>query len=280
MGNFETFRQIRDAAGAGDSSISNISALGLPADTRGIHILWMYPDILEMHGDRGNIMALLHYSNLMRLPCTIRKCRTLTEEIPFEWADYIHFPSGDLSCMADVSAALLPRKTGFEAFAAGGKVITAIASSGALLAEKTDMLDGSTFPGLGLLGMEMTQRKTVFGDDLWIETDEGMKILGNEIQLAQPHLKDGQAPFGKTVYGRGNTGDGTEGARSGNVIFTHAVGPLFARNPYFAEAILKKCAEIAGVDPASLHQLTREDIALELSALEDFETFIRSKMKP
>ena len=280
MGRYDMFQAIRAGARKSDLTIDNLSALGLDDSTRSLHILWMYPDVLEMHGDRGNVMALLHYSNLLQLPCTIRKCNTLLEEIPFDWADMIYFPSGDLACMQDVSNALQPRKADFERFAAEGKAVIAIASTGALLARKVTMLNGNSFVGLGLLNMEMAQRKTVFGDDLWFETENGLKVIGNEIQTADTRLGEGQAPLGRVIYGRGNCGDGYEGARSGAVIFTHTTGPVFARNPRFTEAVLKGCAAHAGLAwSAETHSLSDEDIALELAANRDFETFIRSKQQ-
>ena len=30
-----------------------------------LHVLWMYPDVLHLHGDRGNVMALRHVAGLM-----------------------------------------------------------------------------------------------------------------------------------------------------------------------------------------------------------------------
>ena len=37
----------------------------------------------------------------------------------------------------------------------------------------------------------------------------------------------------------GNNNSGTEGARWKNLIYTNCMGPLFVKNPWFAETILK-----------------------------------------
>ena len=79
MGRFTLFNEIRENSKKSDIEISNHAALGEPYDSRGVHILWMYPDVLNMHGGRGDAMALLHFSNLMKLPCTIRKVNMLSD---------------------------------------------------------------------------------------------------------------------------------------------------------------------------------------------------------
>ena len=276
MSKFALFNEIRAGACRSDASVSNRKALGMEADCRSIHILWMYPDVLNMHGGRGDVMALLHYSNLMKLPCTIRRINLLTEEIPFDWADMIFFPSGGLSCMTDVNLALSRYQADFQRFAESGKTVVAIGSSGALLAENTVFMDGKVSPGLGLLQMDMTQREKVFGDDLWITTDDGLEVVSSEIQMSDVSLHEGQTAFGQVRYGRGNCGDGKEGARTGNVIFTHCLGPVLVRNPRFAEFLLQTCADRAEI-PAE--PLRSEDISLEMDALKDIKTFIEKKIR-
>lgn len=38
-----------------------------------ITVLWLYPDILNLHGDRGNLMALERIGKLMELPVEVRR---------------------------------------------------------------------------------------------------------------------------------------------------------------------------------------------------------------
>lgn len=44
---------------------------------------------------------------------------------------------------------------------------------------------------------------------------------------------------GYTRYGYGNCGKRDEGARKDNVIATNCLGPLFVKNPWWAEEIIK-----------------------------------------
>ncbi len=279
MENFELFLKTREGSRKDQKALRNHTALGVSEDARGIHVAWMYPDTLNLHGGRGDLMAIMQYCCSMNLPCEIRRINTLSEEIPFEWADLLYFTSGDLSVMEDVCAALVPQKAAFEAFAARGGQIAAIGSSGALLAEKTVLQNGHEYKGLGLLKMEFTQRDSAFGDDLWFTTEkDGIEMLGTQLQLADVKLNGDQKPFAKLIYGRGNCGDGFEGAETGGVFFTHCLGPILARNPKFAEALIRRCAECAGLDTAAL-VLNDDQIRYELDALADIRTFVDKKKR-
>lgn len=276
MGNFERFQAVRAGSRKDQIILSNHAVLGAAENARGIRVAWMYPDVLNLHGGRGDLMAIMHFACLLDVPCEIRRVDALTEEIPFDWADLLYFTSGDLSAMADINRALVPQAEAFRAFAARGGMIVAIGSSGSALAKKTTFRDGSVSEGTGLLNMEMTQRTNSFGDDLWLETADGLEILATQVTMTDVTLGEGQAPFGKLLYGRGNCGDGLEGAQSGGVIFTHCLGPVLTKNPRFTEWLIKRCASAAGLDVAE-RTLTEDQIGFELAALEDVRTFVNKK---
>ena len=276
MGGFERFLAVRAGSRKDQKILRNHEVLGCAADARGIRVAWMYPDVLNLHGGRGDLMAVMHFSCLLGLPCEIRRVDTLTEELPLEWADLLYFPSGDLAAAPDINRALGPKADAFRTFADRGGLIMAIGSSGALLAKKTTFRDGTVSEGLGLLNMVMVQRTNSFGDDLWIETDDGLEVIATQVSMADVTLGEGQTPFGRIVYGRGNCGDGFDGARSSGVIFTHCLGPVLAKNPRFAEWLIKKCADAAGLDVSGC-TLSDEQISMELAALEDIRTFVNKK---
>ncbi len=278
MSNFERFQAVRAGSRKDQKLLRNHEVLGLPEDQRGIHVAWMFPDVLNLHGGRGDLMAIMHISNLLGLPCEIRRVEALTEEIPFDWADLLYFPSGDLSAMPDINRALAPQTEAFRAFAARGGMIVAVASSGAVLAERTTFLDGSVSEGLGLLHMCFSQRTNAKSDDLWITTDEEIEAIATQVQMADVTLSEGQAPFAKVIYGRGNCEDGFDGAQSGGVIFTNCIGPLLARNPRLTQWLIKRCADVAGLD-VSERTLDDGQISFELAALEDVRTFVDKKRR-
>ena len=280
MNSMEQFLAIFGKYQSGDAAVHNLEALDLPTDAPRLRILWMYPDILSLHGGRGDLMALLRFATLAGVPVEIRRVEQLTDAVPLDAADMLYFCCGDLSCMPDIVKALEPRLEELKAFAEAGKVIVANGSSGAVLARDLRILGGPTVPGLGLLGMHWTERNSVHGDDLWLTAIDDVEVVGNEIKLADVTLDSDQAPFAAVRYGRGNCGDGFEGAVTGNVIYTTCLGPVLVRNPALAMALLRRGAEAAGLDIApERFALDPADIALEEQGLADARTFITKKMK-
>lgn len=256
------------------SSINNLDVLRLsPDEQRPINILWMFPNTLSLHGGRGDLMALLRFATLAKRPVDIRRIENLNDPVPLEEADMLYFCAGDLACMPDVIHALEPILPQLQDFAARGKVILANGSTGAILAKDLTLTNGTKILGLGLLDMHWAQRSSVHGDDLWMKTADGLEIIGDEIKLADVSLDPGQAPFGTVIYGKGNCGDGYEGAVSGNVIYTGCLGPVLVRNPELAMNLLERAAG------ASIPPLSPDAIPHELAGLEEAKKFIQKKMK-
>lgn len=279
MDSMEQYLRITNSARRRDMVIDNLTALRLPDGAPRLRIAWMYPDVLSLHGGRGDLMALLRFATAAKLPAEIRRIDRMAAPLELEQADFLYFCCGDLSCMPDVIAALTPYRDALRAFAAAGGVIVANGSSGAVLARQLQLLDGTTVEGLGLLDMRWIQRSSVYGDDLWMETTDGIEVIGNEIKLADVTLGEGQAPFAALRYGRGNRGDGLEGAATDNVLYTGCLGPVLVRNPALAMELLRRGARSAGLQTtAEQFALDPADIAMEEKGLAEARAFIQKKM--
>ena len=258
-------------------SVHNLDALSLPKTAGRVRILWMYPDSLNLHGGRGDIMALLRFATLIKLPVEILRVESLADPIPLDNAHMLYFCCGDLDCVPDLIKALEPQKAALSAFAEEGKVIVANGSTGTVLGKDLKLTDGALISCLGLLGMHAVQRDTIHGDDLWLDAMDGVEVIGNEIKRVDITLDPAQAPFGTVRYGRGNCGDGREGAVSGNVIYTTCLGPLLVRNPQLAVVLLRRAALAAGLEAGET--LLAAQIVHEQKALDESKIFIEKKMQ-
>lgn len=264
---------------AASRSVDNLSQLGLQANHGKIRILWMYPGSLNLHGGRGDLMALLRFATMCKLPVEIRRVENLSDPVPLDEADMLYFCCGDLDCVPDVVRALEPIKTELERFAGAGKVIVCNGSTGAILGRDLWLQNGTLLPCLGLLGMHWTQRQTIHGNDLWLRTDNGIEIIGNEIKRADVTLEPGQKPFAAVKYGGGNHGDGFEGAMTDNVIYTACLGPVLVRNPWFAVDLLRRAAAAAGLETCPQQfVLPNDGIVHEQKGYEEAKHFIEKKM--
>ena len=241
-----------------------------------LNVLWMYPDVLNLHGDRGNIMALMHVAELMQLDGRVRRCDSFGDDIPWDWADLIFFNPGEVKNVPRVAAALQKQRAGLDAYVAAGKMMVAIGTSGAVLGRKLQRHDGTAYECLGLLDMVSCERRAVYGDDLWFALPDGQEVMGTQIQLLDTQLEQGQQALGRIIYGHGNNKTADEGARSGNIIFSNCLGPVLVKNPAFAAALIADALAVRGVQVSPV--LNEDSIRTELLSFELIKKFVQRKM--
>src|SRR5699024_7728597 len=101
---------------------------------------------------------------------------------------------------------------------------------------------GHQLPGLGILDVTTTGNTTRMIGPVVLHTEVG-EVVGYENHSGSTVLGEGQDPFGRVLHGQGNNGsDGTEGARTGNVIGSYLHGPILPANPSLADQLLEVAA--------------------------------------
>ncbi|MBQ2968755.1 MAG: hypothetical protein IJE10_11640 [Clostridia bacterium] len=242
-----------------------------------LNIAWMYPDILNLHGDRGNLMALDRVGKMMDVDVKIQKVERFSDAVPLENSDILFFNVGELKVMPEIIKALRKYESELKAFAEAGKTIILIGASAGIFAKKT-VRKTETFEGFGILDIELKERDTIYGDDILYTLEEnGMEIAGCQIKMFDTLLSAPELRLGTLYYGSGNAGyvNQTEGARYKNVIFTNALGPVLVKNPWFAEHIIRTALENKGVTVEK--KLTDADFELELNSLKSIKEFVDKK---
>ena len=81
-------------------------------------------------------------------------------------------------------------------------------------------------------------------------------------------------PLGTINYGYGNNGEGEEGAVYKNLIFTNALGPVFIKNPWWAEKIL---SDIAERKKYKTNQIPIGEYEIEVKSFNSCKDFIEKK---
>ena len=200
-----------------------------------ITIGWMYPNLLNLHGERGSVQALVQIGEKMGIEVEILRIEDFDDPIPFEKLDMLIFLPGEISTFSYLIPAL--QAGALRDYLENNGYLIAIGTSGLMFGKSILREDGSTIRGLGYLDMTASERKYVWGDDLHIRINNShQELVGSQIQMADVDAKN---PLGKTIYGMGNNNSGNEGARWKNLIYTNCLGPLFVKNPLFGESILK-----------------------------------------
>lgn len=211
-----------------------------------LNITWLYPDLLNLHGDRGNIMAFEKVGEEMGIDVRVKRVDTFSEDIDFENSDIIFLNVGEIKTIKPIAENIKKFGNAVYDFVNSGKTLIAIGTSGAILANSLKRCDGEVYEGLGILDMDCVEREFIYGDDLHFKTNDE-EIVAVQIHLVDFFLKN-EKPLGKIIYGKGNNDtDCTEGARKQNVIFTNALGPVFVKNPWFTQQVILDSVKSKGI---------------------------------
>ena len=228
-----------------------------------VNVAWMYPDILNLHGERGNAKAFELVSKKMGVKLNIDRIDDIDSNINYENYDILLFNAGELKHIEKVKERL---ENDID------KIIFVTGTTGALFAHNIDRLDGSSFNGLNLLDMDVKERNMVLGDDLYYKFEK-MEIMSSQIQMIDITLNKAKE-FGKIIYGYGNDGK-NEGARNKNLLFTNALGPVLVKNPWLTEYLINLALKNKG-----LKEINKKiDFDLELKSLESAKEFINKKIE-
>ena len=207
-----------------------------------ITVGWMYPNLLNLHGERGSVQALVAIGKQLGIEVEVKRIEDFDDPIPFAELDLLMFLPGAIISFQHLIPAL--RASALGEYLEKGGYLLALGTSGLMFGKTITREDGSLVNSLGYLDMEAKERKYVWGDDLHFRlNDVDMELAGSQIQMADVDVK---IPLGTTIYGMGNNNTGTEGARWKNLIYTNCMGPLFVKNPWFGEYILKDVMKAKG----------------------------------
>lgn len=232
----------------------------------------MYPDLLNLYGDRGNILALKQRSQWRGITATVDNI-TLGERFAPENYDIVFLGGGQDYEQQIIQRDFLDVK-GNEVRNAieNGKVFLCICGGYQLLGKYYRTWDGKEIEFLGALdlwtigGQERMIGNMVMECDFLKPYGIDGKVVGFENHSGRTYLGPEVAPLGKVVKGHGNNGeDGYEGAIYKNVYCSYSHGSLLPKNPAFTDhlitlALRQKYADFDSLPPLDNHF---EDLARE-----------------
>ncbi|MBK6663360.1 MAG: glutamine amidotransferase [Thermoflexaceae bacterium] len=200
----------------------------------------LYPDVLNIYGDRGNVIAL-------RYRCEARGIRLTVLDVsigdPFdpEAADIVLVGGGQDREQRRIAADLVARGPALRAAIDAGLPALVVCGGFQLFGHRYVDHQGGIIPGISVFDLE-TRHPGPRADrcigDVVLETPEG-EVVGFENHGGRTYLAPGQAPFGRVLRGFGNNAeDGTEGARTKNAIGTYLHGSLLPKNPALTDELI------------------------------------------
>ncbi len=199
----------------------------------------LYPDLLNLYGDRGNIQCFRKRLEWREIEA---------EVIPFLSGDKIDFSCLDIVLLGGgsdreqelVCGYLKDIRDDFKQYVEEGGVVLAVCGGYQLLG-KYYKTQTKTIEGLAILDIttewepERLVKNIILDSPLF-----DMPVVGFENHGGRTYIGK-HTPLGKVFFGYGNTGkSGYEGVVYKNVIATYLHGPLLPKNPQVCDYLLER----------------------------------------
>ena len=224
-----------------------------------LRIAHLYPEQMNIYGDRGNILALTRRCAWRGIDVDLLPVGV---GIEVDWAevDIAFFGGGQDSGQALIAEDFVMRHgPALRAAIDGGLALLSICGGYQLLGHYFLTHTGEKLPGVGALDVH-----TVGGDvrligNIVVEVEVGgwgsgvwgsaltpdpqpatrLRLVGFENHSGRTYLGPGARPLGRVLAGHGNNGeDGTEGVVYRNAFGCYMHGSLLPKNPQFADHLI------------------------------------------
>lgn len=232
----------------------------------------LYPKIMNIYGDRGNIMTLVTRTQRRKIEIEVKTIE-VGEKIPKDIN--LFFFGGGQDKEQIVAAEDLKGDKGkalLEALEEGCGGLF-VCGGYQLIGRYYRPYKETELPGLGILDVA-----TVSGDkrmigNLLVKANNRLNfngglrtLVGFENHSGKTYLGDKVEPLGEVIIGHGNNGeDRTEGAYYKNTFGCYLHGPILPKNPHFADFLIKKALEFSSKEVVNLKTLNSD---LEIKAHE------------
>ena len=208
-------------------------------DKLSISIAHLYPKLLNLYGDMGNVITL------------IKRCQWRGIQVEFEQIDTgdkikdhdLYFIGGGQDKQQEeVAQELFSNKEFLISQRDNGAVFLGICGGYQLFGHYYQPHDKDRLPGISLLDAYTVAGSKRFIGNVTVKSDFLIPdtLVGFENHSGLTYLQGNTKPLGIVATGNGNNGkDGFEGARYKNVFGTYLHGSLLPKNPHFADFLIE-----------------------------------------
>ena len=241
-------------------------------------ICHLYPDLMNIYGDRGNIIALTRRAAWAGLDVEVRRV-DLGEQPDLRAFDILFIGGGQDKQQALVARDLAEVKgRSLRAAVDDGLVVLAICGGYQLLGRYFRTGSGTVLPGAEVFdACTVAGNRRCIGDVIVRSQLEGQPrtLVGFENHSGKTYLGARSRPLGHVIVGSGNNGDdGSEGAVDRNAFGTYLHGSLLPKNPWLTDLLIRRAVERRYGSAVSLPPV---DDTVERRAHEAILTRIRAR---
>ena len=210
---------------------------------RKLVIAHLYPELLNLYGDSGNILCLRRRIEWRGIQAEVREVH-VGDTPAFDDVDLVFVGGGSDREQRIVCDYLLGQRAELVSYVEDGGVLAAVCGGYQLLGDSYLMGDEKV-RGLALVDLYTDRGSPRIVGNIAIESDVASHpLVGYENHGGRTHLGSGVRPLGKVLYGHGNdAASGFEGCHYRNVIGTYIHGPLLPKNPGVADWLIAQAME-------------------------------------
>ncbi|MCS6839689.1 MAG: glutamine amidotransferase [Roseiflexaceae bacterium] len=209
-----------------------------------LRLAHLYPDHMNIYGDRGNIIALQQRCRWRGIACEVIP---VGPGATIDWSDIdiAFFGGGQDSGQALIAEDFVERQgPALRAAIDAGLVMLAICGGYQLLGHYFLTHAGQRLPGIGALDVYTVGGKERLIGNVVVDVNPDIsgaafRLVGFENHSGRTYLGASVRPLGRVLVGHGNNGeDGTEGAVYRNTIGCYLHGSLLPKNPQLADHLI------------------------------------------
>ena len=208
-----------------------------------ISIAHLYPELLNLYGDLGNIITLKKRCQWRNINVEITNIN-MGDKIGKH--DLLFIGGGQDKQQEDVAQELFSHKSELQSQRDDGAVFLGICGGYQLFGHYYQPHGKDKLHGISLMDAYTVAGKKRFIGNVTIKTDflTPDTLVGFENHSGLTYLEGDTKPLGKSIVGYGNNGtDGFEGGRYKNVFGTYLHGSLLPKNPHFADYLIELALE-------------------------------------
>jgi len=241
-----------------------------------VTIGWLYPGLMNIYGDRGNVICLQRRCEWRGLEVEVRSIG-MGDLVGPETADVLFIGGGQDREQRLVAPDLREVKgPGLREAAEAGVAVLVVCGGYQLLGHEYRDADGTVLEGVGLLDLHTEPARpgerriigNVVAEAAFPGSEGRPRLVGFENHGGRTILGQGCQPLARVVRGGGNNGrDRWEGCVHRNVFGTYLHGSVLPKNAWLADLLIER--GVRRRDPG--FALEPLDDSLELTARDSAE---------
>lgn len=216
---------------------------------RKLTIGWLYSELMNIYGDRGNVIVLQKRCDWRNIQTKVLELNVGFSEEELKKCDLLLMGGAQDKQQEAVAKDIFLKQDVLKTIIEKGIPGIYVCGAYQMLGNYYKEANGNKIEGLGIFDLYTESpgedAKRLIGNIVTDCQSIDYRLVGFENHGGRTYLGNTAAPFGKVIKGFGNNGqDGTEGVIYKNSVGTYLHGPLLPKNPLLADYLIRQALKI------------------------------------